>query len=185
LTQISIRGYLRVPVQNLLYTVDAVPERIGWRLGATYLLPVVTILPGRQQTFDAQLKEALGQRYAGGGTVPGLLGESYANFGPVGWFVVPAAVAFLLSRLYRRAVFARSPAWWALYGYAMIHVASANLSGLSAASIFPWAAFGVLTIPILWPRVRTAAGGLRGDRWAARRSRPPVPAPGLDDSDVV
>jgi hypothetical protein len=90
----------------------------------------------------------------------------------------------VLSRIYRRAIVARSPAWWALYGYAITHVIGANLSGLSVASIFPWEAFGVLAVPILWPRLRTATRGLRSDRWA-RTATPDVPTRGLDDSDVV
>jgi oligosaccharide repeat unit polymerase len=164
LTQIAIKGYLRVPVQNLRYTIEAVPERIGWRLGSTYLLPLVTILPGKQLTFDAQLKIALDQRYAGGGTVPSLLGESYANFGPVGWFVVPTIVAFVLTRVYRRAIAARSPAWWALYAYAIVHLTGAFLSGLSIASIFPWEAYGVLALPILWLRLRHVVATLTNGR---------------------
>ena len=173
LTQIATAGYLRVPVQNLRYTIHAVPERIGWRLGSTYLMPVVTILPGKQLTFDAQLKSALDQRYAGGGTVPGLLGEAYANFGLIGWLAVPMAVGSVLTRIYRRALAARSPAWWALYGYAIIHAVGANLGGLSVASIFPWVAYGALAIPILWPRLRMAT-----DRGAARRATgPATPAP--------
>jgi hypothetical protein len=167
LTQIGIVGYLRVPVQNLRYTMEAVPERIGWRLGSTYLLPIVTILPGKQLTFDAQLKNALDQDYAGGGTVPGLLGESYANFGPLGWLVVPFLVAFALTRGYRRAIAARSPAWWALYGYAIVHLTGAYLSGLSIASIFPWEAYGVLALPILWPRLRGVVAAVVERRPAA------------------
>jgi hypothetical protein len=175
LTQIGIVGYLRVPVQNLRYTMEAVPERIGWRLGSTYLLPIVTILPGKQLTFDAQLKNALDQDYAGGGTVPGLLGESYANFGPLGWLVVPFLVAFALTRGYRRAIAARSPAWWALYGYAIVHLTGAYLSGLSIASIFPWEAYGVLALPILWPRLRGVVAAVVERRPAAV----PVGAPAL------
>ena len=170
LTQIGIVGYLRVPVQNLRYTMDAVPERIGWRLGSTYLLPLVTILPGKQLTFDAQLKNALDQDYAGGGTVPGMLGESYANFGPVGWLAIPLIVAFALTLLYRRAVTAISPAWWALYGYAIVHLTGAYLSGLSIASIFPWEAYGALALPIVWPRLRGVAARLIDRRLATAQA---------------
>ena len=162
LTGIAIAGYLRVPVQNLRFTMDAVPERIGWRLGSTYLLPVVTILPGKQQTFDAMLKDALEQKYAGGGTVPGLLGEAYANFGPAGWLVVPFLVGGVMSVLYRRTSTARSPAWWTLYGYAVIHVTGATLSGLSIASIFPWTTYAVLSLPIVLPWLRDRIRGSSG-----------------------
>ena len=154
LTQTSIAAYLRVPVQNLRFTMVAVPERIGWRLGSTYLLPIATITPGKQRTFDAMIKDALGQTYAGGGTVPGMLGEAYANFGPAGWLLVPILIGLATAALYRRASSARSPAWWALYGYAIIHITGANLSGLSIASIFPWEAYAVLSLPIILPWIQ-------------------------------
>ena len=44
LTAIAIKGYLVVPIQNLDYTMDAVPDRIGWRFGLTYLQPLLTVL---------------------------------------------------------------------------------------------------------------------------------------------
>jgi oligosaccharide repeat unit polymerase len=144
LTGVAIRGYLVVPVQNLDYTMQAVPSRIGWRLGSTYLQPLITVLPGKQTTFDADLKAALGQRFAGGGTVPGLLGEAYANFGPLGWFIVPLVVGAALTILYRRLDLA-NPAHAALYGYALTHVSIGGvLSGLAAANPFPYEAYAVL-----------------------------------------
>jgi hypothetical protein len=160
LTQIAIAGYLRVPIQNLRFTMRAVPERIGWRLGYTYLQPAITVLPGKQLTFDADLKEALNQHYAGGGTVPGLLGESYANFGPAGWFVVPFVLALVVTVLYRHALKAANPAWWALYGYVLLHSATGGIiSGLIVASIFPVEALLVLggvAIGLPWWRARQA-----------------------------
>ncbi len=149
LTATAIRGYLVVPIQNLGYTFDAVPERIGWRYGLTYLQPVLTVMPGKQTTFDADLKAALGQRYAGGGTVPGLLGEAYANLGPVGWFVVPLLAGAALMALYRVSQVG-TPEIVALYGYAMTHVSIGGvLSGLAMASVFPFEAYAVLGFAVL------------------------------------
>lgn len=149
LTGIAIRGYLVVPIQNLGYTMDAVPDRIGWRFGLTYLQPLLTVLPGKQTTFDADLKAALGQQYAGGGTVPGLLGEAFANFGPVGWFVVPMVVGAAITALYRVSQ-AWSPELAALYAFAIAHVSIGGvLSGLLMASVFPFVAYGALGFAVL------------------------------------
>jgi hypothetical protein len=155
--RIAITGYLRAPVQNLQYTLDAVPARIGWRLGWTYLQPLATVLPGKQTTFDADVKAALGQTYAGGGTVPGLLGESYANFGPLGWLVVPGAVAVILAWLFALARRLNSPVVWALYGWAIVHVANAMIGGLIVASVFPYVAVLALAAGLVVER-RTASG---------------------------
>jgi hypothetical protein len=154
LTTIALRGYLVVPIQNLEFTMDAVPARIPWRLGYTYLQPVLTALPGRQTTFDLDLKEALGQDFRGGGTVPGLLGESYANFGPLGWLVVPALVAWLLQWSFWFASRQRSAAAWTLHAYLLVQSIGALLSGLSVASPFPVIATVLLGI-MTWLDLRT------------------------------
>ncbi|OGO54088.1 MAG: hypothetical protein A2Z32_13140 [Chloroflexi bacterium RBG_16_69_14] len=164
LTAVAIKGYLVVPIRNLDYTLDGVPDRIGWRFGLTYFQPLLTVLPGRQNTFDADLKAALGQRYAGGGTVPGLLGEAFANFGPVGWFLVPFLVGTAITALYR-ASRAWTPALAALYAYAIAHVSVGGvLSGLAMASVFPFMAYAVLGfavvgLPIVERRLDRRGGG--------------------------
>jgi hypothetical protein len=149
LTVVAIKGYLIVPIQNLNYVMNAVPDRIGWRFGLTYVQPLLTMLPGKQATFDADLKAALNQHYAGGGTVPGLLGESFANFGPLGWFMIPLLVGAAIMALYRLSLGA-GPALAVLYAYAIVHVSIGGvLSGLVAASVFPFEAYAVLGFAIL------------------------------------
>ena len=148
----AVSSYLRVPIQNLGYTLDVVPERIGWRLGLTYLQPVLTALPGRQATFDQDVKRALGQSYAGGGTVPGLAGESYANFGPLGWFLVPLVVAAALTWLYRRAILVGTSEAYVLYAYAVVHAVGGTVSGLLVASPFPVVAIAILGVLALASR---------------------------------
>ena len=149
LTAVAIKGYMVVPIQNLGYTMDAVPDRIGWRFGLTYVQPLLTVLPGRQTTFDADLKAALRQQYAGGGTVTGLLGEAYANFGPVGWFIVPFLAGVAITALYRVSQ-SGTPELIALYAYAIAHVSIGGvLSGLSMASIFPFEAYAVLAFAVI------------------------------------
>lgn len=144
LTTKAISNYLVVPIQNFSSVLDAVPAFIDWRLGYTYLQPVLTVMPGRQTTFDQDLKEALAQDYAGGGTVPSLLGEAYANFGPVGWVIVPAAVGMLLTVLYRFARERRTIAAWTLYAWIVVHMANATIGGIIVASVFPYIAAVVL-----------------------------------------
>lgn len=144
LTGEAARNYLIVPIQNFGSTMDAVPALIPWRFGYTYLQSLVTVLPGRQTTFDQDLKEALAQGYAGGGTVPSLLGESYANFGPIGWIVVPAAVGVLLTIAYAFAMSQQTVAGWALYAWILVHMVNATISGIIVANIFPYIAAVIL-----------------------------------------
>lgn len=163
LTAIAITGYLVVPINNLTYSLDAIPNAMGWRYGMTYVQPLLTVLPGKQTTFDADLKAALDQRYEGGGTVPGLLGEAYANFGPLGWLLVPFVVGTAITMLYRYCR-AWAPESAALYAYAIAHVSLGGpLSGLAVASVFPYEAYVVLGFALFGLPIV-------GRRLAARRS---------------
>jgi oligosaccharide repeat unit polymerase len=140
----GVANYLVVPVQNFAATLSAIPDLIPWQLGYTYLQPIVTILPGKQWTFDQDLKAALEQNYAGGGTVPSLLGEAYANFGPLGWALVPLLIGVFLTWLYLNARRRQTPAAWTLYAYALLHMANATIGGIVVANIFPYIAYAIL-----------------------------------------
>jgi hypothetical protein len=153
LTELALRLYLIVPVQNTNYAMEAVPDPLPWRLGYTYIQPLLTALPGHQTTFDQDIKAALGQTYAGGGTVPSLLGEAYANFGPFGWLLVPLLLGFATTWLYRRASAYLDPAWWALYAYVIVAVVNANIGGLSVANIFPFLGTTILAFAIAGPQL--------------------------------
>lgn len=156
----AIRDYLVVPSYNLRLTMAAVPDRIPFQLGGTVVQPLLTALPGHQDTFDADLKEALGQDYPGGGTVPGWVGEGWANFGWLGvvlWPMVTAAAVFVL---YRVAADGRDPVLWTLYAYALLHLSGGLVGGLFVASVFPFVAYGVLTAAVVLGR-RGARHGSR------------------------
>jgi hypothetical protein len=133
----GLENYLIVPVQNFTTTMAAVPELIGWRLGSTYLQPLSTMLPGHQTTFDQDLKAALQQQYSGGGTAPTMLGEAYANFGPLGWLAIPGLVGVGLGFLYRFAREQRTAAAWALYAYVLLHLANSTIGGIMVANVVP------------------------------------------------
>ena len=148
LTAIAIKGYLVVPIRESRLHDGRRAGSDRWRFGLTYLQPLLTVLPGKQTTFDADLKTALNQHYAGGGTVPGLLGEAFANFGPLGWFLVPFLVGMAITALYRKTR-EGAPELIVLYAYAIIHVSIGGiLSGLSMASILPFEAYAVMGFAI-------------------------------------
>ncbi len=163
----GVQIYLVVPVQNFAATLSAVPDLIPWQLGYTYLQPIVTVLPGRQSTFDQDLKAALAQDYPGGGTVPSMLGEAYANFGPAGWVLVPLGIGLFLTSLYLYARRQETAAAWTLYAYALLHMATATISGIAVANIFWYIAYAILAAAAfgepIYRRLRGAIGP-KGDR---------------------
>jgi hypothetical protein len=93
--------YLGRGAENTAAVMDAIPSIVPYRYGGSYLDPFRTIKPGRQDTLDMQLKQALNMRFAGGGFVPSTLGEAYVNFGKFGFVVVPLVLGMILATLYR------------------------------------------------------------------------------------
>jgi len=150
----AIRDYLVVPSYNLRLTMAAVPDRIPFQFGHTFVQPLLTALPGHQDTFDADLKEALGQDYPGGGTVPGWIGEGWANFGWIGVVLWPLVGATAISVLYRVATGVRDPALWTLYAYALLHLSGGLVGGLFVASVFPFVSYAVLACAVFLVRRR-------------------------------
>lgn len=78
-----MRWLTMVNLTNLDQVVQFIPARQDWLGGQSYLLDLSVLLPGRQPNFSEWLKEGLGLSFPGGGITIGLVGESYANWGPV------------------------------------------------------------------------------------------------------
>ena len=74
---------LHVNTTNLARLVDFIPGTHPYLLGGSYVTDLSVVLPGPSLNFGAWLKEALGLEFSGGGLTVGLVGESYANFGPI------------------------------------------------------------------------------------------------------
>jgi hypothetical protein len=72
-----------VNVTNLARLTDFIPANHDYLLGGSYLTDLSVVLPGPGVNFGAWLKDALNLHFSGGGLTVGLVGESYANFGPV------------------------------------------------------------------------------------------------------
>ena len=95
----------------------------------------------------------------------GLLGEAYANFGPMGWFIVPFLAGAAITMLYRVSQ-SGTPELVALYAYAIAHVSIGGVqSGLAMASVFPFEAyavlgFAILGLPIIHRRIARGSGGV-------------------------
>jgi len=131
--------YLTVGFENFMRVLLVVPEILNYRMGTSYFDSLLTILPGTQYTLDMQIKMALNQSYLGGGTVPSVLGEAFANFGSLGWFIVPFASMFLLKLLYRIYQNNSNNLFtMIIYIYLLNHFSNSLLSGLAASSILPF-----------------------------------------------
>jgi oligosaccharide repeat unit polymerase len=74
-------GY--VNTANIETLVQLIPDRIGYLFGRGYLIDLAVLVPGPQPNFGEWLKTEAGLDFPGGGITIGLIGESYANWGPV------------------------------------------------------------------------------------------------------
>lgn len=130
--------YLGIGFYNFSRVLQLFPDSIDYKMGLSYFDPIMTVLPGTQYTLDMQIKQALGQTYLGGGTIPSVLGEAYANFGYFGCFVIPFLAAFLLSFLYQTYKEDRTnPAKIIIYVFFLCYLSWNLISGYAATSIFP------------------------------------------------
>ena len=78
-----IQWLLYVNNANLEHVVSHIPAEQAFLLGRGYLIDLAVLLPGAQDNFSTWLKESIGLEFAGGGITVGLIGETYANWGPV------------------------------------------------------------------------------------------------------
>lgn len=131
--------YLTIGFENLMRVFEVVPNAINFKYGLSYIEPILTILPGPQFTLDMQIKMALNQNYFGGGTVPSVLGEAFANFGYLGWLLVPFFSMLFLRIVYLIFINNKSNLFIIImYSYLLNHFSNSLLSGLASSSIFPY-----------------------------------------------
>ncbi|MEH7549076.1 O-antigen polysaccharide polymerase Wzy [Neobacillus vireti] len=131
--------YLSIGFENFMRVLEVVPNILNYKLGKSYLEPILTVLPGTQYTLDMQIKMALNQGYLGGGTVPSVMGEAFANFGYLGWFFVPFFSMVILRIVYFRFSANSNNMYLVLiYAFLLNHFSNSLLSGLASSSIMPY-----------------------------------------------
>lgn len=131
--------YLGISFFNFSRVIELFPNVLDFKYGLSYIEPILTILPGTQYTLDMQIKHALGQTYLGGGTIPSVLGEAYANFGYFGCFIIPFLTTLLLSFLYKKYLEQKNnPARILIYVFFLCYFSWYLIAGYAATSIFPF-----------------------------------------------
>jgi hypothetical protein len=83
LVLLRMRWLTIVNVLNLDRLMAFIPEVYPWLGGQSYARDLAVLLPGHQPNFSEWLKEAMSLTFPGGGLTIGLVGESYANWGPL------------------------------------------------------------------------------------------------------
>lgn len=146
LVMFSFFHYFSIGVNNFIDMLKVVPSYLPFQFGKTYFSPILTILPGTQYTLDIQIKNALGQTYLGGGTIPSFLGEAYVNFGYFGTFFIPMFSLFLIERLRRMFLTKKSMGSRVIYIYIFFYLCYSQLAGIASTSIFPVIAIMIFVI---------------------------------------
>lgn len=96
-------GLWRIFVNNL-YVLNLVfaffPSMESYMLGKSYLIDIITLLPGSQPHFGSWLKDRLSLEFAGGGVTQTVIGEFYLNWGWTGIVLGMFALGLTLRILY-------------------------------------------------------------------------------------
>lgn len=146
LAMFSFFHYFSIGVNNFIDMLKVVPHIIPLQYGKTYVMPLMTILPGTQYTLDIQIKNALGQTYLGGGTIPSFLGEAYINFGLVGAIVSPVISLKLIESLRKQFLIKKSVGNKIIYVYIFFYLCYSQLAGIASTSVFPIIAIAIFVV---------------------------------------
>jgi len=138
--------YMGQGAEHFATVVEAVPAHYGHRWGLSYLDPLLTALPGRQDTLDIQLKQAFDMHFAGSGFVPSMPGEGYVNFGIAGVVFAPFAIGAALAYTHRRWRRTNGVGDGLLYLFCLYYLTAHMISGVLASSIFPLEAAALIVI---------------------------------------
>lgn len=127
--------------------VDAVirtfPDSVPHPWGAVFFSPLLTPLPGKQESAGVFLKESIGLDFSGFGLASGSIGGFYMDFGLAGVFGGFFALAIIAQLIRRRAV--ESARWTLVLAYYIGHLWAMNYS-----HPFPYLATVVIPVVILF-----------------------------------
>lgn len=105
-------------------------------LGSTFLMDVMTILPGRQVDYQMWLKDLAGLDFEGFGLPPTIMGDLYINFGYPGVILGGFLSGIVLRILYIRLITHGKSGLGILFYLATIEISTKTvMSGISAQSI--------------------------------------------------
>jgi hypothetical protein len=129
---------------NLERLTQLIPDRVGYLWGESYLIDLAVLLPGSQPNFGTWLKETIGMQFPGGGITIGLLGELYANWGPI-VAGTGALIAGYLFSLFRPALRLRQPS-----DAAFVVLGSLALGGMIQSGVMSVLLYSVVPLVIVY-----------------------------------
>lgn len=117
-------GILFAPILNYVYgtaqtfdtTMNVFPESIPFQLGQQFFSPLLM-----KPSVDLYLKNVFGYNFEGFGLALGSVNAFYLDWGPLGTFVGPLIIGFVLAIVYRRALTGRVQ-WSVLYTYLLMQL---------------------------------------------------------------
>lgn len=68
--------------------------------GETFIMDILTILPGKQIDYQSWLKEVTGMEFEGFGVPPTIAGDLYINFGTIGVIIFSFIFGFIIKQIY-------------------------------------------------------------------------------------
>jgi hypothetical protein len=136
-----------VNVSNLQRLVDFIPREQDFLLGMGHVMDLAVLLPGPQPNFSTWLKQAMDLEFAGGGLTVGIVGEMYANWGPVAALLSMPALGMVLP-LVRPRLRVENPLDRALVILLAVAVAGIVQSGVVSVLLYQIAPLGGLYLAL-------------------------------------
>lgn len=99
---VYIFTYVRSSVATFRDVIETIPRFVPFQHGWILASPILTALPGRQETSDLFFKRILHSEFVGFGQPATLLGSLYADLGPCAIVVGMLSFGFLSQWVYRR-----------------------------------------------------------------------------------
>lgn len=128
-----IYSYVRDPVVTFTQSMQVIPHFVPYQHGGIFLSPIITVLPGHQESSDFFFKRILHNDFIGMGRPATLLGSLYADAGVVG--VIAGLFIFgLIAQLTYRRLMVQPTSTVALMHVWISHVALLSLFS----SLFPY-----------------------------------------------
>jgi oligosaccharide repeat unit polymerase len=125
-----------VYISNFEKVLSAFIKRADFEYGGTFLMDLLTALPGKQIDYQSWLKEITQLEFEGFGIPPTIMGDMYVNFGYIGIVIGCFLFGFIIRKFYNALIIEKKSLFDVFLYIASLEIASKVItSGISAQSV--------------------------------------------------
>lgn len=123
-------------ISNLEKVITAFIKADTFEYGSTFVMDIITALPGKQIDYQSWLKEVTNLEFEGFGIPPTLMGDLYINFGYPGIIIGCFLFGYIIRSMYNNYILSNKKISDIFIYIAILEIASKIItSGISAQSV--------------------------------------------------